>query len=88
MPLTGENLGFLVTSVLLWLVSMALIAFETVYIVIVWHKLCTGLKCFSITLHRPQKITYILLLTAGYTLLLVVFIPWIVFGVAVGNPNS
>ena len=88
MALTEENIGFLVVSVLLWFVSVALIVLETVYTVIGWREILIELKFFSIALHRHQKIAYILLLTVGYVLLLVVLILWITFAATVGNPNS
>ena len=67
---------------LLWLVSIALIIFETM---VVWCKVCIGP---DIKLHWAQKVTYAVLLTVGYCLSLVVFVPWIVLGIAVGNRSS
>ena len=87
MSLSDENIGFLVSSVLLWIPSAVLTVTETAYIA------CVSFKCFraslcSISLHWWHKATYIVLFIVEVAILLLVVILCVLFGDLVGSPSS
>lgn len=88
MQLTDENHGYLVSSVLLWTVSVILMASETIYIVLEPFSKCVRLTACSVSFYRRSKIVFVSLLILEIVLLLLVVVLWIVFVEAVGKPNS
>ena len=90
MHITDENIGFLVCSVLLWIISAILVVIETMYILLSpFKKRALSTICSILfAIDRLTKIVSIILLCVEIVLLSNVVILWILFGNAVGKPSS